>query len=202
MTCLTEPVVKIDRRWKIISFIVRMIPDSKRQQTTTVDNKRLINGLFLTDMVILQHQKRTAMSNQRRNRVKLNKKYKSIGRIPNSALNKISNYIELPSRVQTIRASIGNTVKHNHRHMNEMEEQLSRLGITKEGYAEFVAKNFNQIRLGNKPLSLVLAVLLEKSNHIAAIHLHYDKNEQFWLVTTVHAIKLSDLEKIPLIWEK
>ena len=142
------------------------------------------------------------MSNQRRNRVKLNKKYKSIGRIPNSALNKISNYIELPSRVQTIRASIGNTVKHNHRHMNEMEEQLSRLGITKEGYAEFVAKNFNQIRLGNKPLSLVLAVLLEKSNHIAAIHLHYDKNEQFWLVTTVHAIKLSDLEKIPLIWEK
>lgn len=86
--------------------------------------------------------------------------------------------------------------------MNEMEEQLSRLGITKEGYAEFVAKNFNQIRLGNRPMSLVLAVLLENSNHIAAIRLHYDKNEQFWLVTTVHAIKLSDLEKIPLIWEK
>lgn len=43
---------------------------------------------------------------------------------------------------------------------------------------------------------------LENSNHIAAVHLHYDKNEEFWLVTTVHAIKLKDLEKIPLIWEK
>ena len=49
------------------------------------------------------------MSKQRKSRVKINKKYKNIGRIPNSALSKISNYIELPSRVQTIRASIGNT---------------------------------------------------------------------------------------------
>ena len=142
------------------------------------------------------------MPNQRKNRVKLNKKYKRIGRIPNSALKEINNYIELHSRVQTIRASIGNTIKHNHRHLDELEEQLNQLGITKEGYAEFVAKHFNQIRLGNKPKSLVLAVLLENSNHIAAIHLHYDKKEEFWLVTTVHAIKLCDLEKIPLIWEK
>ena len=96
----------------------------------------------------------------------------------------------------------GNTVKHNHKHIDELEEQLNQLGITKEGYAEFVAKNYNQIRLGNKPYSLVLAVLLENANHIAAVHLHYDKNEEFWLVTTVHAIKLKDLEKIPLIWEK
>ena len=117
-------------------------------------------------------------------------------------MKEINNYIELHSRVQTIRASIGNTIKHNHRHLDELEEQLNQLGITKEGYAEFVAKHFNQIRLGNKPKSLVLAVLLENSNHIAAIHLHYDKKEEFWLVTTVHAIKLCDLEKIPLIWKK
>ena len=117
-------------------------------------------------------------------------------------MKEINNYIELPSRVQTIRASISNTIKHNHRHLDELEEQLNRLGITKEGYAEFVARHFNQIRLGNKPKSLILAVMLEDSNHIAAIHLHFDKNEDFWLVTTVHAIKLCDLEKILLIWEK
>ena len=142
------------------------------------------------------------MSKQRKSRVKINKKYKSIGRIPNSALSKISNYIELPSRVQTIRASIGNTIKHNHRHIDEMEEQLNRLGITKEGYAEYVAKNFNQIRLGNKPMSLVLSVTLEDSNHIAAVHLHYELKESFWLVTSVHAIRVKELEKMPLIWEK
>ena len=51
-------------------------------------------------------------------------------------------------------------------------------------------------------MSLVLAVLLDNSNHIAAVHLHYDKNEKFWLVTTVHAIKLKELEKMTLIWEK
>ena len=83
-----------------------------------------------------------------------------------------------------------------------MEEQLNQLGITKEGYAEFVAKNFNQIRLGNKPMSLVLSVTLEESNHIAALHLHYELKENFWLVTSVHAIRTKELEKIPLIWEK
>ena len=142
------------------------------------------------------------MSRQRKSRVKINKKYKNIGRIPISALGKISNYIELPSRVQTIRASIGNTIKHNHRHIDEMEEQLNRLGITKEGYAEYVAKNFNQIRLGNKPMSLVLSVTLESSNNIAAVHLHYELKESFWLVTSVHAIRVKELEKMPLIWEK
>ena len=33
------------------------IPDSKRQQTTTVDNKRLINGFILTDSVSLRQEK-------------------------------------------------------------------------------------------------------------------------------------------------
>ena len=142
------------------------------------------------------------MSNQSKNRVKLNKQYKSIGKLPIAALNKINEFMDLPVVVRDIRSSENNMVKHNHRHIDELEEQLNQLGITKEGYAEFVAKNYNQIRLGNKPLSLILAVLLENINHIAAVHLHYDKNENFWLVTTVHAIKLHDLEKIPLIWER
>ena len=32
------------------------IPDSKRQQTTTVDNKRLINGLILAEFAILRRE--------------------------------------------------------------------------------------------------------------------------------------------------
>lgn len=142
------------------------------------------------------------MSKQSKNRVKLQKKYKNIGRIPVSAINKVMEFMELPAAVQIIRSSVGNTLKHNHRHISELDEQLKQLGITKEGYAEFVVKNFNQIRMGNKPLSLILAVLLENSNHIAAVHLFFEKNEKFWLVTTVHAIKLRDLEKIQLIWER
>ena len=125
------------------------------------------------------------MAKQSKNRVKLNKQYKSIGKIPVSALKKISEFMDLPALARDIRSSENNMVKHNHRHIDELEEQLKQLGITKEGYAEFVAKNFNQIRLGNKPLSLILAVLLENINHIAAVHLHYDKRE-----------------KIPLIWKR
>jgi hypothetical protein len=34
-----------------------IIPDSKRQQTTTVDNKRLINGFILTGFAFLQCEK-------------------------------------------------------------------------------------------------------------------------------------------------
>ena len=36
-----------------------IIPDSKRQQTTTVDNKRLFNGFFLTGFASLQLKKKT-----------------------------------------------------------------------------------------------------------------------------------------------
>ena len=37
-----------------IILIINNKPDSKRQQTTTVDNKRLINGLVLTDVFPLR----------------------------------------------------------------------------------------------------------------------------------------------------
>ena len=36
-----------------------IIPDSKRQQTTTVDYKRLINGFILTGFAFLQRKKKT-----------------------------------------------------------------------------------------------------------------------------------------------
>ena len=39
------------------SLYYRKIPDSKRQQTTTVDYKRLINGFFLTGFASLQREK-------------------------------------------------------------------------------------------------------------------------------------------------
>jgi len=38
----------------IMVLISNNISDSKRQQTTAVDNKRLINGFFLTRFVSLQ----------------------------------------------------------------------------------------------------------------------------------------------------
>jgi hypothetical protein len=36
-------------------LIINNKPDSKRQQTTTVDNKRLFNGLVLTGFASLRH---------------------------------------------------------------------------------------------------------------------------------------------------
>ena len=39
---------------KLNQLIINNIPDSKRQQTTTVDNKRLINGLVLTEFPSLR----------------------------------------------------------------------------------------------------------------------------------------------------
>lgn len=143
------------------------------------------------------------MVKQSKNKVKLNKKYKAIGRIPIAALRKIQEVMELPDNVQIIRANITNTIKHNLRHMADMDKQLSLLGLTKEDYAEFVARNYNEIHIGNKPYSLILAVThMDDHDHIAAVHLNYNKSENFWLVTTVHSIKPHDLQKIPLIWKK
>ena len=42
----------LERIYKIIK--TNNIPDSKRQQTTTVDNKCLINGFILTGVASLQ----------------------------------------------------------------------------------------------------------------------------------------------------
>ena len=143
------------------------------------------------------------MVQQSKNKVKLNKEYKVIGRIPMAAIKKIQEVMELPGNVQTIRVNIGNTLKHNKKHLDEIEMHLTQLGLTKEDYVEFVAKKFNEIHSGNTPLSLLLAVANEEyPNHVAAVRLNYNKNENFWLVTTVHAIRPDDLKRIPLIWKK
>ena len=39
------------------------ITDSKRQQTTTVDYKRLFNGFFLTNIVILHRENKSPQNN-------------------------------------------------------------------------------------------------------------------------------------------
>ena len=143
------------------------------------------------------------MARQSKNKVKLDKEYRVIGRIPMAAVKKIQEVMTLPGNVQIIRANVGNTLKHNHRHIEEIEFQLAQLGLTKEDYAEFVTRNFREIHVGNRPLSLILAVTSDETHdHVAAVHLHFQKNENFWLVTTVHTMKSRDLQKIPLIWRK
>ena len=49
--------------WKMLNcqfvrilLILKNLPDSKRQQTITVDYKRLFNGFVLTGFAILQHK--------------------------------------------------------------------------------------------------------------------------------------------------
>lgn len=41
-----------------------------------------------------------------------------------------------------------------------------------------------------------------KKSHLATVHLYFDKNENFWLVKSVHAERLADLERMTLVWEK
>lgn len=143
------------------------------------------------------------MAKQSKNRVKLKKKYKTVGRIPLDAFREIRKVIKLSEPVQSIRANTGNAVKHNNKHMDDLETKLAELGLTKENYAEFVARNFNEIHKGNTLQSLLLAVANEDfPNHVAAVHLHFEKKENFWLVTSVHAIRPDELERIPLIWKK
>jgi hypothetical protein len=46
----------VEKSEKLNQLITNNISDSKRQQTTTVDYKRLINGLVLTSVVTLHRQ--------------------------------------------------------------------------------------------------------------------------------------------------
>ena len=142
------------------------------------------------------------MAKQSKNRVKLEQQYRKIGIIPKSAITKISKYFEIPNNATTIRTNPSNALKHNEGHLNSIKQALDALGITKEGYAEYVAKNYNQIRLGNKPKSIVLAVKTDETSHIAAAHLFFDKNENFWLIKSIHSARLKQLEKMELVWEK
>lgn len=142
------------------------------------------------------------MSNQSKNKVKLDKEFRKIGVIPKVAMKKINEYFSIPSDATTIRSNLINVLKHNEGHLKTIESALDELGITKESYAEYIASKYNQIRLGNQPKSIVLAVKTGETSHIAAAHLLYDKNENFWLIKSVHVARLKQLEKMILIWEK
>lgn len=37
---------------------------------------------------------------------------------------------------------------------------------------------------------------------LAKVNEYFDKNENFWLVKSVHAERLADLERMTLVWEK
>ena len=145
---------------------------------------------------------RTTMAKQSKNRVKLDQQYRKIGIIPKAAIAKINKFFEIPNDATTIRSNPTNVLKHNEEHLSNIKQALDSLGITKEGYAEYVAKNYNQIRLGNKPKSIVLAVKTDETSHIAAAHLFFDKNENFWLIKSIHSARLKQLEKMELVWEK
>ena len=145
---------------------------------------------------------RTIMAKQSKNRVKLDQQYRKIGIISKAAIAKINKFFEIPNDATTIRSNPTNVLKHNEEHLNNMKQALDSLGITKEGYAEYVAKNYNQIRLGNKPKSIILAVKTDETSHIAAAHLFFDKNENFWLIKSIHSARLKQLEKMELVWEK
>ena len=142
------------------------------------------------------------MAKQSKNKVKIEHEYTNIGRIPKGALKEIRQYFDVPEEATSIRANIDNTIKHNKLHFDEIKDILAKLGMSKEAYIKYITSSFNQIRIGNKPKSLVLACKTEDTGHIAAVHLTYKKGENFWLVKSVHVKRLADLERIDLIWER
>lgn len=140
------------------------------------------------------------MANQSKNRVKLNQRYRKIGTIPLAALKRVNDHFEAPFDAKTIRANKVNTIKHNNDHLSYVDKALDELGITKEGYAEYVARNYTEIWKGKEKKSLVLVVRVNDKNHMAAVHLFLDKNENFWLVKSVHIERDADLNRMTLIW--
>ena len=142
------------------------------------------------------------MAKQSRNKVKLNKEYEHLGTFSKSALDAIRKYYKIPDDARKIRANMSNTLKHNEKHFSQIEKYLEQLVLTKEGYVRYIVANFNQIRLGSQPKSLVLVVTDAATNHIAAIHLVFEKNENFWLVKSVRIDRTEDMERKKLIWSK
>lgn len=142
------------------------------------------------------------MAKQSKNRVKLNAEYEYLGSFTKSALAAIRKYYDVPENARKIRANITNTLKHNKKHLEQIEPYLDELGLTKENYIRTIAANFNQIRRGNLPNTVVLAFSGKALNHVAAVHLVFDKNENFWMIKSVRAERKQFFEENDLIWEK
>lgn len=50
--------------------------------------------------------------------------------------------------------------------------------------------------------TVVLAVATEELDHVAAVHLVFDKNENFWMIKSVRAERKAFFEEGSLIWER
>lgn len=111
-------------------------------------------------------------------------------------------YKDVPGNAKRIRANISNSIKHNKEHLDQTERYLEQLGLTKEQYIRFIASNFNQIRRGRYKNTVVLAFCDEDLDHIAAVHLVFDKNENYWLVKSVRVSRKEFFKEEDLIWEK
>ena len=142
------------------------------------------------------------MAKQSKNKVKLNAEYEHLGTFPKSALMAIRERFDVPEGANKIRANMNNTLKHNKKHLEQIEPYLEELGLTKENYIRFIASNFNQIRRGNAPKTVVMAFAGEELNHVAAVHLVFDRNENFWMIKSVRAERKQFFEEGDLIWER
>lgn len=142
------------------------------------------------------------MAKQSKNKVKLNSEYEHLGTFTKSALAAIRKHFDVPEGANKIRANMTNTLKHNKKHLEQIEPYLEKLGLTKEDYIRYIAANFNQIRRGNMEKTVVLAVATEDLDHVAAVHLVFDKNENFWMIKSVRAERKAFFEEGSLIWEK
>ncbi len=143
------------------------------------------------------------MAKQSKNRVKLDKEKERLGVFTQPQLTAIRRvYKDVPGNAKRIRASISNSIKHNKEHLDQTERYLEQLGLTKEQYIRFIASNFNQIRKGQHDNTVVLAFCNDDLDHIAAVHLVFDKNENYWMVKSVRASRKVFFKKEDLIWEK
>ena len=143
------------------------------------------------------------MAQQSKNKVKIEKKYENVGRLPRSSMSTIKQLFGLERGVFSIKVAIENALKHNSKHFGEIAVELANLGLTPADYIRFITNSFNRIAVGNVPMSLVLLVDNGADlGHMAAIHLHFEKNSRFWLVTSVHSMRPSDIAKLDTIWRQ
>ena len=98
------------------------------------------------------------MAQQSKNKVKIEKKYENVGKLPRSSMSTIKQLFGLEKGVFSIKVAIENALKHNDKHLEEIAVELSNLGLTPADYIRFIANSFNRIAVGNVPMSLVLVV--------------------------------------------
>ena len=81
------------------------------------------------------------------------------------------------------------------------KQSKNKVKLNKE-YIRFITSNFNQIRRGKMDNTVVLAFCGEDLDHVAAVHLVFDMNENYWMVKSVRASRKQFFEEDDLIWQK